>query len=364
MERKNLYWTYADSDDITAKMLTDVQTVYTKMADDVSREIYTNRLMFSLTKDCQYIRNVVLTNSYGKYLYDQIQKHSNDSIFVYGAGTRGERLVKMFPEIKWKGFIDESQTGVLSDIPIIPMNDYQWSEQDYIVISPEKGHEMIETNLLSKGVPARAFLTMARLDQILFRKQYFDEDFIGKFQENMAFIDGGCYDGENSISFIKKCLDGDKARVFAFEPDSKNYKQCVQKLAAFPNAAVYHMLISDKEEMLLTSGEGTGVHLSTEGDEKVFSGRLDNIITEQVGFIKLDVEGAECAALRGAKRIISGDCIADGKRGIRPLIAVSMYHKRWDILKITSLILELNPEYQFYMRHYCTSFHETVLYAV
>ncbi len=71
-------------------------------------------------------------------------------------------------------------------------------------------------------------------------------------------------------------------------------------------------------------------------------------------YIKMDIEGAEAEALRGAARVIKEQ---------KPKLAISVYHKERDIWEIPALILSYCPEYKFYLRHYSFSWYDTVLYA-
>lgn len=48
----------------------------------------------------------------------------------------------------------------------------------------------------------------------------------------------------------------------------------------------------------------------------------------------------------------------------KPRMAISVYHKPQDLWELADYILDLNPEYQLYMRHYTTCSYETILYAV
>jgi FkbM family methyltransferase len=75
---------------------------------------------------------------------------------------------------------------------------------------------------------------------------------------------------------------------------------------------------------------------------------------ERVTFIKLDTEGAELNALKGAETIIKEQ---------RPRMALSVYHKAEDILEIPKFLLNLNPFYKFALRHYSFFNNETVLYV-
>ena len=84
--------------------------------------------------------------------------------------------------------------------------------------------------------------------------------------------------------------------------------------------------------------------------------QIDSLMNkEEVTFIKMDIEGAELKALKGAKNIILRD---------KPKLAISIYHKPEDIVEIPLFIKELVPEYKLYIRHYSNDSIETVLYAV
>ena len=56
----------------------------------------------------------------------------------------------------------------------------------------------------------------------------------------------------------------------------------------------------------------------------------------RIGLIKLDIEGFEQEAIRGAKQTI---------RGHRPLLIISAYHNGKDFFDIPPLLRELVPDY-------------------
>ena len=82
---------------------------------------------------------------------------------------------------------------------------------------------------------------------------------------------------------------------------------------------------------------------------------MDDLIKERVTFIKMDIEGAELEALKGARNIITK---------YRPKLAICLYHKPEDIITIPKYIKSLLPEYKLYVRHYSNNTGEFVLYAV
>ena len=97
---------------------------------------------------------------------------------------------------------------------------------------------------------------------------------------------------------------------------------------------------------VLTAGEGeTAVLMPL---DKVLFGK-------KVTFIKMDIEGAEMHALRGAEKIIKENL---------PTLAICTYHRATDLWEIPFYIKQLSPQYAIYFRHHEHSDHETVCYAL
>ena len=72
-------------------------------------------------------------------------------------------------------------------------------------------------------------------------------------------------------------------------------------------------------------------------------------------FIKMDIEGSELRALKGAEQSI---------HKYRPKLAISIYHRPEDIFTLPDLLLSYHPDYKFYLRHYSLGYFDTVLYAI
>lgn len=94
------------------------------------------------------------------------------------------------------------------------------------------------------------------------------------------------------------------------------------------------------------------------GGVKIMATSIDNVLDgKKATFIKMDIEGSELMALRGAKNTITKWL---------PKLAISVYHKNEDMLEIPQYIndIALN-KYDFYLRHHhslCQN--ETVLYCI
>jgi hypothetical protein len=105
-------------------------------------------------------------------------------------------------------------------------------------------------------------------------------------------------------------------------------------------------------------GPGTRVSETSSGGLAVCTRAIDDLVKERniprVDFIKMDVEGAELRALRGAEGTI---------RKHRPKLAISVYHQPEDIYSIPRFLSELGVGYSFYLDHFTTHGEETVLFA-
>ena len=84
---------------------------------------------------------------------------------------------------------------------------------------------------------------------------------------------------------------------------------------------------------------------------------IDNLNVDNVSFIKMDIEGSELNALKGAEKTILRD---------KPKLAICIYHSNDDMLCIAEYIHALVPDYTFYVRQYgqYPHTHDTVLYAI
>jgi len=74
----------------------------------------------------------------------------------------------------------------------------------------------------------------------------------------------------------------------------------------------------------------------------------------RVDIIKMDIEGAELSALKGAEQTL---------RAFRPRLAISLYHNESDLIEIPEFMNSLNLGYEFFLDHFSIHNEETVLFA-
>ncbi len=333
--------------------------VYNKMYDKVSREIFTSRLLLSLTENYSYMKNVILHTDGGKKLNDIILSKRGVPQYIYGAGIRGKRLIELFPKNNWKGIIDRYKSQEkYRDVEIINLEQFLavYRPGTAIFVSNMFETDNIVKSLLEKGIILEDIYALNILDKEGAKNIYFDSECIKPLiDKEEIFVDIGCYDGKDSINYMK-WSNNNEVKIYAFEPDIKNYQICKKNLDIYSNIKLLNIGLSDQEQEVCVMGEGEMSYFGEGDGLRIYTNLLDNVIADnRVGFIKMDVEGHEANVLKGAESII---------REQHPMLAISLYHKKSDIWRIPMLLLKFNSNYHFFMRYYGALSGDTVLYAV
>ena len=184
--------------------------------------------------------------------------------------------------------------------------------------------------------------------------QYFDEEIIS-FGNNEIYVDCGAYNGDTAMDFVESLRKsgGRYKKIISFEPNEINYAALVKR--NIPNNVCINKGVSEKCGTSYYNVDGAGTRITDEGQLAIELATIDNCLKDdKVTFIKMDIEGEELSALRGAAETIMR---------CRPTLAICIYHKPEDLWEIPDYIRSLVPEYKFYVRNYYYTATELVLYA-
>lgn len=153
-------------------------------------------------------------------------------------------------------------------------------------------------------------------------------------------------------------------KIVAFEADDRNAANLKRN---HPDVDVINTGVwSEDTDLNFIFGEnGTSKILELQEDKKdtickmnvmgISVCKIDNCSEcRDMTFLKMDIEGAELYALRGAEKTILRN---------HPKLAICIYHSDEDMVRIAEWIHELLPEYRFAVRQHSNSICETVLYA-
>lgn len=134
--------------------------------------------------------------------------------------------------------------------------------------------------------------------EVRLKDQYF-EDFM-KYK-NEVFVDAGGYDGDTTEEFINRYPDYKK--VYLFEPSEKNLSAAKQRLNGLRDIDFRSVGLSDISGTLHFNADAGSASAVTSGvGESISVVALDDELrNEPISFIKMDLEGWEMNALRGAK---------------------------------------------------------------
>ena len=326
--------------------------VYSRLGDEESRFLFETRLCYS-HDTLRMVRNINENN----FIYKKWSKMKKD-FFMFGAGYFGHFFVKVLPKIKWCAFIDNDITKVgKSDIlPVISFQEFiKKSGNALVFLSCLNARSEMYQQLIINGFPKDSTIM-----PFGYGDRYFDLPYF-KYSKKEFFIDAGGYDGDTAKLFFRWLENAGRGtgRSVIFEPNFDNY--CKNNMQNYDNVVVVNKGLWHKKETLRfyeNKNNPGGSRISSEGEKIIETISLDEYLKNEkdpVTFIKMDIEGAELNALKGAERTIKKH---------KPKLAICIYHKPEDVWEIPNLLFDFVPDYKFYIRHYSFTNWDTVLYAV
>lgn len=387
------------------------QEIYNSLEDDESKDLFKKRMEISSVGlpnlEMELVRfsspywdepqHLELFNN----LCEIFGSISDEEIVIYGAGALAKNILILFniniqrcPNVvccdknyESKLFIrfplispDELLKKHRNKKIIITTFDYHQEAYDFLVengidakniirgvqheiqhrflLEYEKYCDLVYKVFVDTKIPNKHFISTYDMEN-----QYFDD--IITYGENEVFVDAGVFDGNTSFLFAERCPNYKK--IYLFEPDSDCYQTSIKNIQdrELNNTEIFNVgLFNEKTTLSFSQTQDTpsGHRIVENGETSVEVNTLDNFFIHNPNgnllpptFIKMDIEGAELAALGGGVLTI---------RKYKPKLAISIYHKPEDIIEILSYIKSLVPEYKFYIRHYSLNLYETVLYAI
>ncbi|VVB58860.1 Hexuronic acid methyltransferase AglP [Candidatus Anstonella stagnisolia] len=193
------------------------------------------------------------------------------------------------------------------------------------------------------------FFPLLLIEELFIHNQY---DVNKGNMKGKIVVDAGANIG--AFSMLCACFGAEK--VYAFEPLEGTYKMLVENIRANGLEGVVVPIkkaVGDKESAAQIkynySGDGASSISRTEDAGKnvqqIEVVSLDNFLNgENVGFIKMDVEGYEEKALLGAKRIIKKN---------KPVLSLSAYHKPTDMEVLPRTIKSIRQDYSIKLIEHC-----------
>jgi FkbM family methyltransferase len=206
------------------------------------------------------------------------------------------------------------------------------------------GLELWNTALGSLWIPRPGVWVIKHLDWEQAVQKVYDHPNV-RVRRGDVVIDCGAHIG----GFTRVALQAGARRVVAIEPETLNLRALRRNLE--PELASGRVTLVEKGVWDLSGklplhrsdvGDSHSLVASVTGpgDQTIEVTTLDALAEalklERVDFIKMDIEGAERRALRGARQLL---------RRHGPRLAISAYHQKGDPAAIAGIVWEARPEY-------------------
>jgi FkbM family methyltransferase len=189
--------------------------------------------------------------------------------------------------------------------------------------------------------------------------QYFAEGIV-RVGPDEVFVDCGAFTGDTLLDVARRVSSW--RAYHAFEPDPSTFAVLRSAAETLPSPMaervhLHRAATADRHGTAMFNATGLGsAQLSASGEYEVECLAIDDTVTESPPtFVKMDIEGAEAAALTGATRAI---------REGQPLLAVSAYHKQADLWELPTKVHGMRPDYELFLRPHAAEGFDTVLYGI
>ena len=343
-----------------------VKAIYDRLGDDLSRRIFTDRLMYSLTGDCRFLWDCIETYELGAEFVSLLRRKKEEGreICAYGAGVSGRFLYDAYSTII-DFFVDKNYKNISMGVPVLSPEILRDHTAAFVVITLGAGWEkdisVVVDTLRTQGFSEEQICVLYQYYPYFEEHAYFDLPYL-KWQPDSVFLDVGAFDGSTSVHYIKRCREmfpSSVPEVIAVEPNSTLADRVAEALNQETGVPFRVVKQGVWDVTGTTKFRVTPAGMFEEDEHGAIEMEcitIDDILQgKPVDMIKMDIEGSEYRAIKGASNTI---------RSCKPQLAISVYHKPEDIIELPQLIMELNPAYKFYLRHYYPKANETDLYAI
>ena len=163
-----------------------------------------------------------------------------------------------------------------------------------------------------------------------------------KFSEDEIYCDLGAYRGDTVFEFVANAKNHSK--IYAFEPDVKTFKKLCENTRNIKNEVNINACVCAFDGKTVFSMSGSRGSSVKDKGVPVDCVTLDSVLNGSAAtFIKMDIEGEEAAAIKGAEKTILK---------YKPKMQIACYHRSEDIIEIPKAVLSLRDDYKIYMRHF------------
>lgn len=163
-----------------------------------------------------------------------------------------------------------------------------------------------------------------------------------KLGSGETYFDLGAYRGDTVAEFLS-FVSGYK-KIVAVEPDFKTYNKLCTATENLKDILNINACISDvlgDTTFNMNGSRGSSIGYG----EKVIKSVTVDALSEKFTptYLKMDIEGAELSALKGAKNTVTQ---------FKPKMQIATYHRSEDLFLLPETVLDFRKDYTIYLRHF------------
>ncbi len=162
------------------------------------------------------------------------------------------------------------------------------------------------------------------------------------FDVNETYFDLGAYRGDTVEEFLSVVDSYNK--IVTVEPDFKTYNKLCTATEDIKNIININACVCDIDGETAFDMQGSRGSSVGKGNDKINSVTIDTLANDNTPtYIKMDIEGAEAAAISGGAATISKH---------KPKMQIAAYHRSEDLFDLPKRVLNLRSDYKIYLRHF------------
>lgn len=279
---------------------------------------------------------VVVTVGNPRELLEELKKHGIESYAF------GELTANVFTEHFPGTYFAEQRQRIM---------------QAFELLSDLRSQEIYTEVFCNRVAPHLAEKSFVELQE---ENEYFETGLFPIIPEQEYIVECGAYIGD-SLERYMELFHNTVGAYYCLELNPDIADICQRKIEEYHNDHI-HLIragVSDRNQTIQLARSGLHMANQYRTSQKTTEARLmrldDMFQGEPVTYIKMDIEGAEMAALRGAEKIIGNK---------KPKLGISAYHILSDLWEIPLLIQQYCGQYKIFYRHHSPIVWDTNCYAV
>lgn len=170
-----------------------------------------------------------------------------------------------------------------------------------------------------------------------------------------TYCDCGAFVGDTIEAFLG--MTHSYRKIYAWEPDPQNASglQRFIKQRDLKDIKVIEKCVGGASGWLTFDATGTSVSSPNQNGNHLVSVDTIDVQCSDSTLIKIDIEGAELDALKGAEHTI---------RSFKPKLLIAAYHRREDCFCLQQLLTSYRSDYRFFFRWHRSAPDDVMLYAL